>query len=371
MKNHFSRLIIGLTLVTLNLSCSKADIDPLNGEDEISTFDSSKGYILYGFGYNQNNEFGSVSFGTYNKSFYITDKVSNVFTHGQTTAIIKSDSSLYISENGRFKFIKSKILTAAVGLDNAYFVDDKSNLYGFGSNKYGQLGRENYGGSIKNYRLVDTDVVSVSAGGDYVMYVKRDNALWGLGNNFHNQISPEFVGDFIYPQKIRDNIKKVVCGDNFTLFLDSETRLFGMGANHSNRFGIVESSVNSSVIEPLLIMDGIKDFAIGERFLLFLNSKGVLFGSGYNNTGQLNEKPSDYYEDRPLKAKKITENVQQIAAGAYHSLVLKKDGSLWSCGANANGQLGDGTYYLSYELLKIDSKVKSIFASAEHSLILK
>ena len=35
--------------------------------------------------------------------------------------------------------------------------------------------------------------------------------------------------------------------------------------------------------------------------------------------------------------------VTQIAAGGYHSLFLKSDGSLWAMGYNNYGQLGDGT----------------------------
>ena len=32
-----------------------------------------------------------------------------------------------------------------------------------------------------------------------------------------------------------------------------------------------------------------------------------------------------------------------IDAGLYHTLYIKKDGTLWSAGYNNNGQLGDGT----------------------------
>jgi alpha-tubulin suppressor-like RCC1 family protein len=35
--------------------------------------------------------------------------------------------------------------------------------------------------------------------------------------------------------------------------------------------------------------------------------------------------------------------VAQVSAGTYHTLALKTDGTLWAAGANAAGQLGDGT----------------------------
>ena len=34
---------------------------------------------------------------------------------------------------------------------------------------------------------------------------------------------------------------------------------------------------------------------------------------------------------------------QAIAAGYWHSMVLKGDGTVWATGGNDGGQLGDGT----------------------------
>ena len=36
-------------------------------------------------------------------------------------------------------------------------------------------------------------------------------------------------------------------------------------------------------------------------------------------------------------------DVQAIAAGYYHSMVLNTDGNVWVTGENNNGQLGDGS----------------------------
>ena len=35
--------------------------------------------------------------------------------------------------------------------------------------------------------------------------------------------------------------------------------------------------------------------------------------------------------------------MKAIAAGSWHTLVVKTDGSVWGVGENSNGQLGDGT----------------------------
>ena len=39
----------------------------------------------------------------------------------------------------------------------------------------------------------------------------------------------------------------------------------------------------------------------------------------------------------------VRAGIQSMAAGEYHSMVLKHDGSVWATGRNKYGELGDGT----------------------------
>ena len=45
-----------------------------------------------------------------------------------------------------------------------------------------------------------------------------------------------------------------------------------------------------------------------------------------------------------IKLSGFAQTVTNIAAGNYHSLFIKSDGSLWAMGRNDSGALGDGTY---------------------------
>ena len=46
---------------------------------------------------------------------------------------------------------------------------------------------------------------------------------------------------------------------------------------------------------------------------------------------------------QPALAAEPNYTIEQIAAGGYHSLALKPDGTVWAWGYNDNGQLGDRT----------------------------
>ena len=47
--------------------------------------------------------------------------------------------------------------------------------------------------------------------------------------------------------------------------------------------------------------------------------------------------------NKPCTCTIVTNTIKQVSAGGYFSLVIKTDSSLWACGSNDRGQLGDGT----------------------------
>lgn len=68
------------------------------------------------------------------------------------------------------------------------------------------------------------------------------------------------------------------------------------------------------------------------------------------------------------------EDIVAVAAGAYHSLALKADGTVWAWGANDCGQLGNGTYSDHCDVptqVAGLSGVRAIAAGDRHSLAVK
>lgn len=111
--------------------------------------------------------------------------------------------------------------------------------------------------------------------------------------------------------------------------------------------------------------------AAGGYHTVALRSDGTLWGWGWNGFGQLGDGSTDDSLS-PIKIGNDTDWTS-IAAGSYHTVALKKDGTLWTWGWNRNGQLGDGTTTDSHSPKKIgsDTDWASIATGMEHTVALK
>jgi alpha-tubulin suppressor-like RCC1 family protein len=81
--------------------------------------------------------------------------------------------------------------------------------------------------------------------------------------------------------------------------------------------------------------------AVGKRHGLVLTPGGTVLAWGSNDRGQLGIGSADAMV-RDASPVTDLQNVVAIAAGAAHSLALRADGTVWTWGANDQGQLGDG-----------------------------
>jgi len=72
---------------------------------------------------------------------------------------------------------------------------------------------------------------------------------------------------------------------------------------------------------------------------------GRAFAFGYNDSGQLGSGGNETLR----QPRRVLDEVAAIAAGGYHTLALRTDGSVWVTGSNGSGQigLGQGTQSMS------------------------
>jgi alpha-tubulin suppressor-like RCC1 family protein len=111
--------------------------------------------------------------------------------------------------------------------------------------------------------------------------------------------------------------------------------------------------------------------AAGQYHSLAAKGDGTVWAWGYNGNGQVGD-GSTTRRTTPVQVSGLS-GVTAVAAGVSHSLALKGDGTVWAWGYNSNGQLGDGTATQRTAPVQVSglTDVIAIAAGDTHSLALK
>jgi alpha-tubulin suppressor-like RCC1 family protein len=168
-------------------------------------------------------------------------------------------------------------------------------------------------------------------------------------------------------------VTKIAAGISRSLLLKSDGTLWTVGyvgPLEMEADGGTNNKTNQPPQPPQLVASNVTAMAAGGYHTLFLKSDGSLWAKGANQFGQLGD---GHYNNNPNRPELIVaSNVTAIAAGSAHSLFLKSDGSLWGMGLNFFGQLGYGTDEAVLRPVQIvASNVTAIAAGGSHSLFLK
>ena len=86
-----------------------------------------------------------------------------------------------------------------------------------------------------------------------------------------------------------------------------------------------------------------KQVAGGNRHTAAIKTDGTLWACGYNYFGELGDGTAVYSILSPITTAGGGTNWKQVACGYSYTAAIKTDGTLWTWGYNNNGQLGDGT----------------------------
>jgi alpha-tubulin suppressor-like RCC1 family protein len=84
------------------------------------------------------------------------------------------------------------------------------------------------------------------------------------------------------------------------------------------------------------------DFADAFVYMDLFSDGGLWLWGNNINIGALGDNTT-VHRSSPVQTVSGGTNWKQVAGGVYHTASIKTDGTLWTWGRNANGELGDNT----------------------------
>lgn len=229
------------------------------------------------------------------------------------------------------------------------------NLYGWGSNLFGQLGD---GTSIS--RTSPTVVAGgstlwkqVATGDQFVIALRSDGTLWSWGLNQVGQLGDGTTTNRGSPAKIgiATDWVFIAAGKRHAFAINAKGFLYGWGGNFNGQLG--DSTTVSKFVPTLITGLGPaptgttvpvgtktwKTIAAGDTHSLGIDTVNGLYGWGSNASGQVGNNNS---VDSLMPTKIGASFWASVSAGGAHSTGIRTDGTLFAWGSNSNGQVGNG-----------------------------
>jgi alpha-tubulin suppressor-like RCC1 family protein len=254
------------------------------------------------------------------------------------------------------------ITAVAAGGGHSLVLQGNRSMLVFGDNRKGQLGDGTKVESLepKEIRadvLEQATLASIAAGLDHSLLVRGDGVTLAWGRNSRGQLGVNDVLDRDRPTKVAAS-NDVSANVKFTAVTAGLQHSVGLldrppgqgtgdlgvwGDNRRDQLGRRITNQDSADAPLGLAFQPISAVAAGFVHSAALQGDGTVLTWGDSTFGQLGDATTEQRSVDFVRPVPYLGGVVRVAAGAFHTLALMSNGRLLAWGANASGQLGDGT----------------------------
>lgn len=259
--------------------------------------------------------------------------------------------------------VMGDVRMVVVGGYHALALKSDGTVWGWGRNRYGELGNGHTVDSPHPIWVLD-DVVDLTAGASHVLAVKADGTLWAWGSNHLGQLGDGTLEDRHRPVRVMGGVLRVAAGKWHSVAVRSSGSVWTWGANKYGELGFGRGVL---CMKPTRVLrDGVHASA-GDEHTVVVTKDGTLWGWGSNLNGQLalvrKRGGAWWFPPEARSPRRIMRDVMDVSAGSFHTLAVKRDGTLVGWGQNRFGQVNTRSSNEISEPHVIAANVTRAFAS--------
>ena len=234
--------------------------------------------------------------------------------------------------------------------------------FGWGNDSSGQLG-DNSAATQQLYPVQAkttatgnpalVSVVDIAGGVSHTVALKSDGTVWTWGSNASGQLGDGTTTSRKLAAQVKTatstfltGIVAVGAGDNFCAAVKSDGTVWTWGVNTNGQLGIGSTTTQKFAVQVKLSggtgITGILDIACGSNHVVALKNDGTVWTWGNNANGQLgtgNTTQATNPVQVKINSSTFFAGANAVTAGTSHSVILKTDGTVYACGLNSSGQL--------------------------------
>uniref|UniRef100_H3BDI2 Regulator of chromosome condensation 1 n=1 Tax=Latimeria chalumnae TaxID=7897 RepID=H3BDI2_LATCH len=264
--------------------------------------------------------------------------------------------------------LPEKMVQAEAGGMHTVCVSEKGNVYTFGCNDEGALGRDtSVEGSEMSPGKVElkAKVVQVSAGDSHTAALSEDGRvyLWGSFRFFNSSSQCPQLETAKQMVKLAPSAQKrswLLGSNDHLVMLTIDGDLYSCGCGEQGQLGRVAERFSArggrKGLERLLIPQCIRvkakgsgrvpfrDVFCGSYFTLAISKEGHIYGFGLSNYHQLGTRSTNscFTPQNMTSFKNATKSWVAFSGGQHHTVCLDSEGKVYSLGRAEYGRLGLG-----------------------------